>query len=174
LLAFAFAQPAALVHVKRFAVAWLFSSKWDHVSCLHLAHQQRALREHATLFSGRSDIAFGDWHAVKQHIDKAKKLCDEGGDWERKNRLKVYEALFLMVTRDFKKAGELFLDSTATFGAYVPALHLCLALLLTYSSLMFATSCLYTGGCIYTTFFSLLQGGICNFVAMRSSRCCQS
>lgn len=65
----------------------------------------------------RSDIAFGDWHAVKQQIDKAKKLCDEGGDWERKNRLKVYEALFLMVTRDFKKAGELFLDSTATFGA---------------------------------------------------------
>jgi len=36
-------------------------------------------------------------------------------------RLKVYEALFLMVTRDFKKAGELFLDSTATFGAYVSA-----------------------------------------------------
>ncbi|KAL3137087.1 hypothetical protein ABBQ32_006672 [Trebouxia sp. C0010 RCD-2024] len=65
----------------------------------------------------KSDIAFGDWHAVKQQIDKAKKLCDEGGDWERKNRLKVYEALFLMVTRDFKKAGELFLDSTATFGA---------------------------------------------------------
>lgn len=65
----------------------------------------------------RSDIAFGDWHAVKQQIDKAKKLCDQGGDWERKNRLKVYEALFLMVTRDFKKAGELFLDSTATFGA---------------------------------------------------------
>ncbi|DBA66487.1 hypothetical protein WJX79_005321 [Trebouxia sp. C0005] len=65
----------------------------------------------------KSDIAFGDWHSVKQQIDKAKKLCDEGGDWERKNRLKVYEALFLMVTRDFKKAGELFLDSTATFGA---------------------------------------------------------
>lgn len=54
---------------------------------------------------------------MKQQIDKAKKLCDQGGDWERKNRLKVYEALFLMVTRDFKKAGELFLDSTATFGA---------------------------------------------------------
>lgn len=65
----------------------------------------------------RSDIAFGNWHAVKQHIEKAKKLCDEGGDWERKNRLKVYEALFHMVTRNFKQAGELFLESTATFGA---------------------------------------------------------
>ena len=75
----------------------------------------------------RSDIAFGDWHAVKQQLDKAKKLCDEGGDWERKNRLKVYEALFMMVTRDFKKAGELFLDSTATFGAYVSATTACLA-----------------------------------------------
>ena len=65
----------------------------------------------------RSDIAFGNWHNVKQHIEKAKKLCEEGGDWERKNRLKVYEALFCMVTRDFKQAGELFLESTATFGA---------------------------------------------------------
>ena len=55
---------------------------------------------------------------MKQHIEKAKKLCEEGGDWERKNRLKVYEALFHMVTRNFKQAGELFLDSTATFGAY--------------------------------------------------------
>lgn len=67
----------------------------------------------------RSAIASGKWHSVKQHIEKAKKLCEEGGDWERKNRLKVYEGLFHMVTRNFKQAGELFLDSTATFGAYV-------------------------------------------------------
>ena len=47
-------------------------------------------------------------------IGKAKKLCDDGGDWERKNRLKVYEAVFLMATRSFKEAALLFLDSMAT------------------------------------------------------------
>ena len=37
----------------------------------------------------RLDIAHGDWHAVKHNIEKASRLCEEGGDWERKNRLKV-------------------------------------------------------------------------------------
>jgi 26S proteasome regulatory subunit N7 len=40
-----------------------------------------------------------------------------GGDWERKNRLKVYEGLHAMATRDFKAAATLFLDSLSTFGA---------------------------------------------------------
>jgi len=96
-------------------VIWTLSAAWAALQCGSSSSSSAASQ------CGRSDIAFGDWHSVKQQIDKAKKLCDEGGDWERKNRLKVYEALFLMVTRDFKKAGELFLDSTATFGAYVSA-----------------------------------------------------
>jgi 26S proteasome regulatory subunit N7 len=61
------------------------------------------------------DLAAEDWAAVKAGIARAKVLCEEGGDWERKNRLKVYEALFCMATRDFKRAAELFLDSIATF-----------------------------------------------------------
>lgn len=32
-------------------------------------------------------------------------------------RLKVYEAVFLMSVREFKRAAELFLDSIATFTA---------------------------------------------------------
>ena len=40
-----------------------------------------------------------------------------GGDWERKNRLKVYEGVFAMATRDFRKAAMLFLDSLSTFTA---------------------------------------------------------
>ncbi|KAK9817917.1 hypothetical protein WJX72_004298 [[Myrmecia] bisecta] len=63
----------------------------------------------------RLDMASGDWHAVKRNILRAKLLCSEGGDWERKNRLKVYESLYLLATRDFKHAAELFLDSIATF-----------------------------------------------------------
>jgi 26S proteasome regulatory subunit N7 len=37
----------------------------------------------------RLNILYGDWHAVKANIKAAKLLCDEGGDWERKNKLKV-------------------------------------------------------------------------------------
>ena len=65
----------------------------------------------------RLDISRGDWHAVKDGIERAEALCAKGGDWERKNRLKVYNALFLTATRQFSRAAELFLDSVATFTA---------------------------------------------------------
>ena len=56
-----------------------------------------------------------DFDLVSKSIDKAKNLFEEGGDWERKNRLKVYEGLYCMSTRNFKKAAKLFLDSISTF-----------------------------------------------------------
>lgn len=65
----------------------------------------------------RLDIAAGEWTIFKDRLKQAKELCGKGGDWERKNRLKVYEALFLLATRDFKHAASLFLDSIATFTA---------------------------------------------------------
>ncbi|CAN1239630.1 26S proteasome non-ATPase regulatory subunit 6 homolog [Linum grandiflorum] len=52
-----------------------------------------------------------DFDLISKSIDKAKKLFEEGGDWERKNRLKVS-------TRNFKKAADLFLDSISTFTTY--------------------------------------------------------
>uniref|UniRef100_A0A0C9S491 26S proteasome regulatory subunit RPN7 n=1 Tax=Wollemia nobilis TaxID=56998 RepID=A0A0C9S491_9CONI len=59
-----------------------------------------------------------DFNLISKGIDKAKNLFEEGGDWERKNRLKVYEGLYCMSTRNFKKAAELFLDSISTFTTY--------------------------------------------------------
>ncbi|KAK2975862.1 hypothetical protein RJ640_022650, partial [Escallonia rubra] len=59
-----------------------------------------------------------DFDLISKSIDKAKNLFEEGGDWERKNRLKVYEGLFCMSTRNFKKAADLFLDSILTFTTY--------------------------------------------------------
>ncbi|KAH9608501.1 hypothetical protein KSS87_012357 [Heliosperma pusillum] len=59
-----------------------------------------------------------DFDLISKSIDKAKNLFEEGGDWERKNRLKVYEGLYCMSTRDFKKAASLFLDSISTFTTY--------------------------------------------------------
>lgn len=59
-----------------------------------------------------------DLTMVKKDLDETKKMFEEGGDWERKNRLKVYEGLYFMATREFKKAALLFLDSIATFTTY--------------------------------------------------------
>ncbi|XP_068308058.1 26S proteasome non-ATPase regulatory subunit 6 homolog [Pyrus communis] len=59
-----------------------------------------------------------DFDLISKSIDKAKNLFEEGGDWERKNRLKVYEGLYCMSTRNFKKAADLFLDSISTFTTY--------------------------------------------------------
>lgn len=59
-----------------------------------------------------------DFDLISTSITKAKKLFEEGGDWERKNRLKVYEGLFCMATRNFTKAADLFLDSISTFTTY--------------------------------------------------------
>ncbi|XP_072950187.1 26S proteasome non-ATPase regulatory subunit 6-like isoform X1 [Typha angustifolia] len=59
-----------------------------------------------------------DFDLISKSIDKAKNLFEEGGDWERKNRLKVYEGLYCMSTRNFKRAANLFLDSISTFTTY--------------------------------------------------------
>lgn len=44
-------------------------------------------------------------------------MFEKGGDWERKNRLKIYEALYLLLIRDFKEANALFVDAIPTFNA---------------------------------------------------------
>eukprot|EP00771_Trimastix_marina_P002620 gnl/Trimastix_PCT/3761.p1 GENE.gnl/Trimastix_PCT/3761~~gnl/Trimastix_PCT/3761.p1 ORF type:complete len:274 (-),score=85.26 gnl/Trimastix_PCT/3761:53-874(-) len=55
---------------------------------------------------------------IRRNIEKAHSLLEEHQlDWERKNRLIVYEAAFSMVIRDFHKAAALFLESLATFNA---------------------------------------------------------
>lgn len=45
-------------------------------------------------------------------------ICMQGGDWERKNRLRSYEGLYKMAVRDFKAASALFLEAVPTFGSY--------------------------------------------------------
>ncbi|GAB5367757.1 hypothetical protein AAMO2058_001258600 [Amorphochlora amoebiformis] len=63
----------------------------------------------------RMGMAFNDIKLVKEYIDNAKNLVEKGGDWERRNLLKVYEASFLVRIRSFKEAADLFIESVATF-----------------------------------------------------------
>jgi hypothetical protein len=51
-------------------------------------------------------------------LNESFRLIDEGGDWDRRNRLKVYRGTYCMSIRDFKKASGLFLDTVATFTSY--------------------------------------------------------
>lgn len=43
-----------------------------------------------------------DHDLTSRNIDRAQTLIDEGGDWDRRNRLKVYKAIFYMANRQFK------------------------------------------------------------------------
>lgn len=65
----------------------------------------------------RIGLFFDDAVAIRAAIAQAKQLLSEVGDWERRNRLKVYEGLFCVTIRDFKTAAALFLDSISTFTA---------------------------------------------------------
>lgn len=58
-----------------------------------------------------------DFKTIAADIARAKELVEKGGDWERRNRLKIYEATYLAARRDVKGAAALFLDSLQTFSA---------------------------------------------------------
>ena len=45
-------------------------------------------------------------------------LVEEGGDWDRRNRLKVYEGIYYMSIREFTKATTNLLDTVSTFTCY--------------------------------------------------------
>ncbi|CAF2027662.1 unnamed protein product [Rotaria magnacalcarata] len=66
----------------------------------------------------RLGLFYMDQDLIGRNLDKAKTLVDEGGDWDRRNRMKVYQGLRAMSIRDFKSAAELFLDTVATFTSY--------------------------------------------------------
>jgi len=52
---------------------------------------------------------------IRDNIEKCKKLLDEGGDWEHKNRLKVFDGIYNILIRNFKTAATLLIDSVSTF-----------------------------------------------------------
>ena len=53
---------------------------------------------------------------LKDCITNLKALVEIGGDWDRRNRLKVYEALYHITQREFHNAAKLLLDSVSTFA----------------------------------------------------------
>jgi len=66
----------------------------------------------------RVGLFFTDHSIIKANIAKAHQMLEEGGDWDRRNRLKVYEGLYMMSIRDFAAGSKLFLDGVSTFTSY--------------------------------------------------------
>lgn len=64
----------------------------------------------------RLGIAFSDNEIAATGILDAHRLLKDG-DWERRNRLKVYEGLYYAFIRDFSKASGLLLESLTTFAS---------------------------------------------------------
>lgn len=66
----------------------------------------------------KTDLFELNYQEVSANLNKAKALIEEGGDWDRKNRLRVYQGLYSMAVRDFEQAANLFLDTISTFTCY--------------------------------------------------------
>lgn len=54
---------------------------------------------------------------IKEYLAKAEEFIQKGGDWDRRNRLKVYKAYHLLSIRSFGPASLLLIDSLPTFTA---------------------------------------------------------
>ncbi|EUB63030.1 26S proteasome non-ATPase regulatory subunit 6 [Echinococcus granulosus] len=89
--------------------------------------QFRAILDKTVLPGCRLDITFhlirmgffyNDRDLITTNIEKANSLIEEGGDWDRRNRLKVYRGLHSLSIRDFNASAKHFLDAVATFTSY--------------------------------------------------------
>ena len=83
----------------------------------------------------RIGFFFGDHDMITQNLQQAEeyvccmvnydpsltvcayRLVEKGGDWDRRNRLKVYRGLHLLSIRQFKRGGELLFDVLSSFIA---------------------------------------------------------
>jgi len=79
----------------------------------------------------------GDVKKNAELVEKIGNLADESGDWDRRNRLKVYNALAKLLVRDVKEAASLLIDCIATFSC--------------------AEMCTYTEFVMYTMISNLLH-----------------
>lgn len=70
----------------------------------------------ATLEKARVAFFSLDMPKLKILLPKAKELIDLGGDWDRRNRLKVYQAIYLILCREIRQASVILLECVATFS----------------------------------------------------------
>ncbi|AOA63443.1 26S proteasome regulatory subunit [Komagataella phaffii CBS 7435] len=63
----------------------------------------------------RIGFFYDDKQFTKKYLDEANALIEKGGDWERKNRYKVYTGIHDLSMRKFKEASDLLIGALPTF-----------------------------------------------------------
>jgi len=66
----------------------------------------------------RNAYMHNDLDMMKEALEGSKRLVEEGGDWDRRNRRRVYEGVYKLSQRDISSATELFLSAVATFTSF--------------------------------------------------------
>jgi hypothetical protein len=70
----------------------------------------------AHLEMARVQSFWGDYRGYGETLSNAAKAIAKGGDWDRRNRLKVYQALSFLLIRDVSSASKLLVEGIATFS----------------------------------------------------------
>ncbi|KAG1791207.1 26S proteasome subunit RPN7-domain-containing protein [Suillus plorans] len=65
----------------------------------------------------RLGFFFGNNGPITENLPKAKRFIKEGGDWDRRNHLKVYRGLRMTSIRQLKAGSALLLNALSTFTA---------------------------------------------------------
>ncbi|PKI83817.1 hypothetical protein MVES_002199 [Malassezia vespertilionis] len=65
----------------------------------------------------RVGLFFGDTDFTQEGITRAAALIEEGGDWDRRNRLTAYRAVYAASVRNFSESAKLALEALSTFTA---------------------------------------------------------
>jgi len=110
----------ARVEIARFAAKSLSKDQAleAYKKLLDLSKVSSGKKIDALMESSRVASFYGDATKSTEMIDSAQKLATEGGggDWDRRNRLKVYRGLSRLLERDIKGAASLLIDCIATFS----------------------------------------------------------
>lgn len=106
--------------------------KAEHFSCIGdfpsavktydevIARDKTSTQRKIDAWMCKSRLALFDMNLpnMKDCLAECKRLIELGGDWDRRNRVKVYEGLYLIAKRDIKGAAALLYDGIATFTCY--------------------------------------------------------
>lgn len=110
----------ARVEVARFAAKSLTEEEAleAYKKLLELPKVSSGKKIDAVMESSRVASFYGDTKKTSESVDTAQKMATDGGggDWDRRNRLKVYRGLQRFLERDIKGAAALLIDCIATFS----------------------------------------------------------
>lgn len=111
----------AIIYEKEKELAEFYAQTLDLVNCefymkkITSINPSISLNMDVLLCKIRMSLILKNVLLLENSIVLARNLCESGCDWDRKNKFKVYEAMFSLKKGDFKRASLLFSESLSTF-----------------------------------------------------------